>query len=92
MCPEGDILIGSVTIEVRRYVGFRGTKHSSLPQTHLLTLLGSYIVREVYSEGVKSLEIRQGFIRTQYQGYTTLLENKISAPKDARLPLFATSA
>ncbi|KAK4136758.1 hypothetical protein BT67DRAFT_439768, partial [Trichocladium antarcticum] len=36
----------------------------------------SYIVREVYSEG----------------GYTTLLENEISAPKDARLPLFATSA
>ncbi|KAK4130646.1 hypothetical protein BT67DRAFT_445456 [Trichocladium antarcticum] len=43
---------------------------------HLLTLLGSYIVREVHSEG----------------GYATLLENEISAPKDARLPLFATSA
>ncbi|KAK4135298.1 hypothetical protein BT67DRAFT_440965, partial [Trichocladium antarcticum] len=36
----------------------------------------SYIVREVHSEG----------------GYTTLSENKILAPKDARLPLFATSA
>ncbi|KAK4138387.1 hypothetical protein BT67DRAFT_437709, partial [Trichocladium antarcticum] len=48
----------------------RGTKHRS------------YIVREVYSEGVK----------TRYQGYTILLENEISAPKDARLPLFATSA
>ncbi|KAK4133296.1 hypothetical protein BT67DRAFT_442746 [Trichocladium antarcticum] len=54
----------------------RGTKYSSLPQTHLLTPSGSYIVREAYSEG----------------GYTTLLENEISAPKDARLPLFATSA
>ncbi|KAK4130170.1 hypothetical protein BT67DRAFT_445877 [Trichocladium antarcticum] len=58
----------------------RGTKHRS------------YIVREAHSEGVKSLEIRQGFIRTRYQGYTIPLENKISAPKDARLPLFATSA
>ncbi|KAK4137227.1 hypothetical protein BT67DRAFT_438480, partial [Trichocladium antarcticum] len=60
----------------------RGTKHSSLPQTHLLTLSGSYIVREVYSEGVK----------IRYQGYTILLENEISAPRDARLPLFAASA
>ncbi|KAK4136760.1 hypothetical protein BT67DRAFT_439772, partial [Trichocladium antarcticum] len=40
------------------------------------TIHRSYIVREAYSEG----------------GYTTLLENKISAPRDARLPLFTTSA